>query len=67
MAKIECDAKKRVAKYLNYGVNEKELVVVWSNEIGVHAQVMLKTIRTTVILRSLITTKESALSPSMIL
>lgn len=42
MAKIECDAKKRVVKYLNYGVNEKELEVVWFNEIGVHAQVLLR-------------------------
>lgn len=42
MAKIEYDAKKRVAKYLNYGVDEKELEVVCFNEIGVHAQVLIR-------------------------
>ena len=42
MTKIECDAKKKVAKCLNYGVNEKELEVVCFNETGVHAQVLLR-------------------------
>ena len=42
MAKIESDAKKKVVKYLNYGVDEKELTAVWFNELEGHVHVLIR-------------------------
>ena len=35
-AKFESKAKKLVAKYLNYEVNEKELSIVGFSKVGAH-------------------------------
>lgn len=40
-AKFESDAKKLVAKYLNYEVNEKDVFVVWFSKVGANATAML--------------------------
>lgn len=40
-AKFESDAKKLVAKYLNYEVNEKELSIVGFSKVGANAKAML--------------------------
>lgn len=40
-AKFESDAKKLVAKYLNYKVNEKEVFIVWFSKVGANAKAML--------------------------
>lgn len=40
-AKFESDAKKLVAKYLNYGINEKELFIVWFSKVGANVKAML--------------------------
>lgn len=40
-AKFESDAKKLVAKYLNYEVNEKEVFIVWFSKVGANAKAML--------------------------
>lgn len=39
--KFESDAKKLVAKYLNYEVNEKEVFIVWFSKVGSNAKAML--------------------------
>ncbi|MGY0267805.1 DUF6275 family protein [Limosilactobacillus fermentum] len=39
--KFESDAKKLVAKYLNYEVNEKEVFIVWFSKVGANAKAML--------------------------
>ena len=39
--KFESDAKKLVAKYLNYKVNEKEAFIVWFSKVGANAKAML--------------------------
>lgn len=39
--KFESDAKKLVAEYLNYEVNEKEVFIVWFSKVGVNAKAML--------------------------
>lgn len=41
-AKFESDAKKLVAKYLNYEVNEKEVFIVWFSKVGENAKTMLE-------------------------
>lgn len=40
-AKFESDAKKLVAKYLNYEVDEKEVFLVWFSKVGANAKAML--------------------------
>lgn len=40
-AKFESDAKKLVAKYLDYGVNEKDVFIVWFSKVGANAKAML--------------------------
>ena len=40
-AKFESDAKKLVAKYLNYKVDEKEVFIVWFSKVGANAKAML--------------------------
>lgn len=40
--KFESDAKKLVAKYLNYEVNEKEVFIVWFSKVGANARAMLR-------------------------
>lgn len=40
-AKFESDAKKLVAKYLNYKVDEKDVFIVWFSKIGANAKAML--------------------------
>lgn len=40
-AKFESEAKKLVAKYLNYEVNEKELSIVGFSKVGADAKAML--------------------------
>lgn len=39
--KFESDAKKLVAKYLHYKVNEKEVFIVWFSKVGANAKAML--------------------------
>lgn len=39
--KFESDAKKLVAKYLNYEVSEKDVFVVWFSKVGANAKAML--------------------------
>lgn len=43
-AKFESDAKKLVAKYLNYEVNEKEVFIVWFSKVGANAKAMLSSV-----------------------
>ena len=49
-AKFESDAKKLVAKYLNYEVNEKDVIdekevfMVWFSKVGVNAKAMLSSV-----------------------
>lgn len=40
-AKFESDAKKLVAKYLNYEVNEEGLLIVWFSKVGANATAMI--------------------------
>lgn len=40
-AEFESKAKKLVAKYLNYEVNEKELSIVGFSKVGADAKVMI--------------------------
>lgn len=40
-AKFESKAKKLVAEYLNYEINEKEVFIVWFSKIGANAKAML--------------------------
>lgn len=40
-AKFESDAKKLVVKYLDYGVNEKDVFIVWFSKVGKNAKAML--------------------------
>lgn len=40
--KFESDAKKLVAKYLNYEVNEKDVSIVGFSKVGENAKAMLK-------------------------
>lgn len=40
-AKFESDAKKLVAKYLNYKVDEKELSIIGFSKVGADAKVMI--------------------------
>lgn len=40
-AKFESEAKKLVAKYLNYEINEKDVFIVWFSKIGANAKAML--------------------------
>lgn len=40
-AKFENKAKKLVAEHLNYGVDEKEVFVVWFSKVGANAKAML--------------------------
>ena len=42
-AKFESDAKKLVAKYLNYEVNEQDVSIVWLSKVGANAKAMLNT------------------------
>lgn len=39
--KFESDAKKLVAEYLNYKVNEKEVFIAWFSKVGANAKAML--------------------------
>lgn len=41
-AKFESDAKKLVAKYLNYKVNEEDMSIVWFSKVGANARAMLR-------------------------
>ena len=41
-AKFESDAKKLVAKYLNYEVNEKDVSIVWFSNVGANAKAILE-------------------------
>lgn len=40
-AKFESEAKKLVAKYLNYQIDEKELSIVGFSKVGADAKVMI--------------------------
>lgn len=40
-AKFESDAKKLVAEYLNYKVDEKDVFIVWFSKVGANAKAML--------------------------
>lgn len=40
-AKFESEAKKLVARYLNYDVNEEDVFIVWFSKIGANAKAML--------------------------
>lgn len=40
--KFESDAKKLVAKYLNYKADEKDVSIVWFSNVGANAKAMLK-------------------------
>lgn len=40
-AKFESKAKKLVAEYLNYEINEKDVFIVWFSKIGANAKAML--------------------------
>lgn len=40
-AKFESKAKKLVAEYLNYEINEKDVFIVWFSKIGKNAKAML--------------------------
>ena len=40
-AKFESEAKKLVAKYLNYQIDEKELTIIWFSKVGADAKVMI--------------------------
>lgn len=40
-AKFESEAKKLVAKRLNYKVNEEDLSIVWFSKVGPDAKVMI--------------------------
>ena len=41
-AKFESEAKKLVAKYLNYQIDEKELSIVGFSKVGANAKAMLE-------------------------
>lgn len=40
-AKFESEAKKLVAKYLNYKVDEKDVIILWSSKVGADARAMI--------------------------
>lgn len=40
-AKFESKAKRLVAKYLNYQIDEKELSIIWFSKVGADAKVMI--------------------------
>ena len=44
-AKFESDAKKLVAKHLNYEISEKDVSIVWFRNVGVNARAMLSSDR----------------------
>lgn len=43
-AKFESEAKKLVAKHLNYKVNEEDVSIVWFSKVGVNAKAMLSSV-----------------------
>lgn len=43
-AKFESEAKKLVAKRLNYKVNEEDLSIVWFSKVGSNARAMLSSV-----------------------
>lgn len=43
-AKFESEAKKLVAKYLNYEVNEQDVSIVWFSNVGENAKAMLSSV-----------------------
>lgn len=43
-AKFESVAKKLVASYLKYGVNEEDVFVVWFSKVGSNAKAMLSSV-----------------------
>lgn len=42
--KFESEAKKLVAKHLNYEANEKDVYIVWFSKVGPNAKAMLSSV-----------------------
>lgn len=42
--KFESDAKKLVAKYLNYETDGKDVFIVWFSKVGANAKAMLSSV-----------------------
>lgn len=44
-AKFENKAKKLVAEYLNYEIDEKDVIILWSSKVGACDKAMLRSDR----------------------